>query len=109
MTEYQDKEINLSHGDVLIYSRWGWFVESPKETFKFRCGPVPHTGKKRYGWLRYRNIKVRRLIQERARCEADGFRQRRDYYDLMDPWQEFARERKHCWKDYRKTQYKPLT
>lgn len=106
MNEHIDEEINAAHGDLFQYRYYSW--SRAIATFKFRCGPVPHTSNGY--WPRgtyYRRVRCHRHLKENARTELDGFR---TYFKgknaPINPWDEYPRERHKCWKKYRQTQYK---
>lgn len=100
-------------------SEWEWKAKQKEKATrnKFRCGPVPGTGKGRFGfgsWYRY--IKTTQEIRENDSLfyDEDAIEQdvkpraRRGRHSLPTAWDDRCRSdcKAHSWKRHRKYQWK---
>jgi len=87
---------------VLYLNNYYWWRYGP--SYKFRCGPVPHTSNRgRYCW--FRRMKT---TAEARRALADGnlVRAKRNRRNLPNSYDDVCRHVERNWKRHRKTQYK---
>lgn len=110
---YEDKEVNLKHGEWLYHSHSGL------RAFQFRYGPVinPYgfgTAKRDRGsrgkiWGNYRHPKTLHSLKMLEAGELDGFlRKKGGKSYLPTAYDDYCSHSEKNWKRFRKTQYKSI-